>query len=114
MPSLSCPPSHARGGSAGTHLILAAAFGHEQSASVILRAQPHQCLWLGVRAYEHDPICQSRKGGLLKAKPAGTHSRLLLPVSEVAGGAIDPVVSGSVATSNFCVQRWCCQAVLEL
>ena len=39
-----------------------------------------------------DPICQSRKGGLLKAKPAGTHARLLVSGPGAVGEAMDPVV----------------------
>ena len=59
----------------------------------------------GLGVYEQDPICQSKKGGLLNASPAGTHARRLVSVLETLGTAVDPVVSGSRIVSNFWVQR---------
>jgi len=65
-------------------------------------------------AYEQDPICQSRKGGLLNTSPAGMQSRRILLVPETVGGATEPVTSGLAPISNLRAQRRCCWAVPEL
>ena len=55
--------------------------------------------------YEHDPIRQPGRGGLLNINPAGAQSGRLVAMPETGWELTDPVVSGSETVSNFWDQR---------